>query len=178
MSTGFSLYQQALAEFSAIGPKRLSTEFQMEVLNSEGSILPDWANGKLKYMVKTAQIPSMKNFIIEHNIAMGITSRDIGPPDIEHTMQVAFMEAVDGRTLKFLKDWFTSRQRYDVQLSLLGPNDEEAPSAANGRVFTLKDCFANRDAVDLDVSSNTEATNVQIELVYGYVQEFFTSTAA
>lgn len=178
MATGFALYQQTLSEFSAIGPKRLSTEFEMEVLDQEGGILPDWSNGKLKYLVKTAQIPSMKSFVIEHNIQFGATARDQGPPDIEHTMQIAFMESVDGRLLRFLQDWFTSRKRYDVQLTLLGPNDAEGASGSTGRIFTLKHCFCNRDAVDLDVSSNTEAVNVQIELVYAYCQEFFTDTSA
>jgi len=169
---GFSLYQQALTEFSAIGPKRLSPEFQMDVLDSSGGIIPEWNNGRLGYLVKTAQIPSMKKFVIEHNIRAGITSRDIGPPDIEHTMTVAFMEAVDSRVLQFLKAWYTSGRRYDVQLTLVGPNDGEG-GGSDGKVYTLKSCFCNRDAVDLDVSSNTEAVNILVEIIYAYCQEFF-----
>jgi hypothetical protein len=172
---GFSLYQQALTEFSAIGPKRLSTEFELVVLDNNGGIIQEFADGKLKYLVKTAQIPSMKNFVVEHNILFGISGRDIGPPDIEHTMQIAFSEAVDSRVMRFLQNWYTSRNRYDVQLTLVGPNDTEG-GTNTGKVFTLKSCFCNRDAVDLDVSSNTEAINVQVELVYAYVAEFFNST--
>lgn len=169
---GFNLYQQALTEFSAIGPKRLSTEFEMVVLNPQGGVLTNYANDKLKYLVKTAQIPSMKTFVIEHNLLYGMTARDQGPPDIEHTMQIAFSEAIDSRTMRFLQNWYTSRNRYDVQLTLVGPNDEEGGSQV-GKVFTLKQCFVNRDAVDLDVSSNTEPLNIQVELVYAYCDEFF-----
>jgi len=175
--SGFTLYQQALTEFSAIGPKRLSPEFQIDIMDQNGSVLPDWTNDKLKYLVKTAQIPSMKTFVIENNLMFGITSREPGPPDIEHTMQIAFMEAVDSRVMKFLQNWYTSRQRFEVPLTLVGPNDTDT-SGGTGKVFTLKHCFANRDAVDLDVSSNTEAVNVQIELVYAYVQEFFSAAGS
>jgi len=176
MATGFALYQQALSEFSAIGPKRLSTEFQMDVLDQAGGVLPEWSNGKLKYLVKTAQIPSMQSTVIEHNIMYGMTGRDQGPPDIGHEMTVQLMESVDGRTLRFLQNWFVSQQRYDVQLTLVGPNDDTSGSSnAAGRVYTLKHCFANREAVDLDVSSNTEAVNVSMNLIYAYCQEFFSS---
>lgn len=176
MATGFALYQQALSEFAAIGAKRLSTEFRMDVLDETGGVLTEWNNQKLSYLVRTAQIPSMKKTIIEHNIAFGATSRDAGPPDIEHEMQVAFVDAVDSRMLKFLQDWFNSGNLYDVQLTLIGPNDKEGADQA-GKVFTLKECFINRDAADLDVASNTEALQLQTTLVYKYCLEFFQANA-
>jgi len=178
MATGFSLYQQNLASFADIGPKRLSTEFEVEILGEDGGILQEWTNNKLKYLVKTVQIPSMKKFTVEYNILGGITGRSAGPPDIEHTTQMSYMEATDGRMLKFLKDWYTSGELYKVQISLIGPNDKEAPSVANGRVYTLVGCYPNRDAVDMDVSSNTESVNIQTELIYQYCEEFFNVSAA
>ena len=163
-----AFFKTQIDSFIGLGEKRIGSEFYMTI-----DSYPD-----LTYLVQSAQIPQMQRQIVELVTNFGISSRQIGVPDIGHEMSVSFLETVGGHAMEALHKWFTSKSKETVVLKLVGENDlgtsSSIPEGVAGiNKFTLRDCVFNMEATEVGVEENTTALKLSGNLIYSYCEEFF-----